>query len=233
MYTFESRVRYSEIGEDKKITLNSILNYFQDCTTFHSQSVGRGMEVLEQIRKIWVLSGWQICVNRYPSLGEKIVACTWPYEFKGFYGGRNFLLKTEEGEILAYANSLWSFLDLEKGIPCRILPEEKDAYKIEEKLDMAYAPRKIVILEQGEKKEAFTVKHHHLDTNHHVNNGQYVRMAQDYIPEDFPVHQMRAEYKKQAVLGDVIVPEVSYDQEKLIVSLCDEKKNPYAIIEFE
>ena len=77
------------------------------------------------------------------------------------------------------------------------------------------------------------IAHHHLDTNHHVNNGQYVRMAQDYIPEDFSIHQMRAEYKKQAVLGDVIVPEVSYDQGKWIVSLCDEKKNPYAIIEFE
>ena len=46
MYTFDSRVRYSEIGEDKKLTLYSLLNYFQDCTTFHSESLGRGMEVL-------------------------------------------------------------------------------------------------------------------------------------------------------------------------------------------
>ena len=38
MYTFDSRVRYSEIGEDKKLTLNSLLNYFQDCTTFSFRS---------------------------------------------------------------------------------------------------------------------------------------------------------------------------------------------------
>jgi hypothetical protein len=29
-YSFDSRVRYSEIGEDKKLTLNSIINYFQN-----------------------------------------------------------------------------------------------------------------------------------------------------------------------------------------------------------
>ena len=43
-YEFKSRVRYSEIGEDRKLTLDGILNYFQDCTTFHSEEVGLGME---------------------------------------------------------------------------------------------------------------------------------------------------------------------------------------------
>ena len=55
-YSFESRVRYSEIGEDKRLTMTGLLNYFQDCTTFHSEAVGRGMEVLESIRHVWVLS---------------------------------------------------------------------------------------------------------------------------------------------------------------------------------
>ena len=34
MYSFKSRVRYSEVGEDKKLSLNGIINYFQDCSTF-------------------------------------------------------------------------------------------------------------------------------------------------------------------------------------------------------
>ena len=41
---------------------------------------------------------------------------------------------------------------------------------------------------------------HHLDTNHHVNNCQYICMAEDFLPEDFKVYQMRAEYKMQAKL---------------------------------
>ena len=54
-YSFDSRVRYSEIGEDKKLTLNSIINYFQDCSTFHSESAGVGMEFLADKQQVWVL----------------------------------------------------------------------------------------------------------------------------------------------------------------------------------
>ena len=67
-YSFDSRVRYSEIGEDKKLTLNSIINYFQDCSTFHSESAGVGMEFLADKQQVWVLSAWQIVVERYPEL---------------------------------------------------------------------------------------------------------------------------------------------------------------------
>ena len=37
-------------------------------------------------------------------------------------------------------------------------------------------------------------------------------MAQDYLPEGFAIGQMRAEYRKSALLHDCIVPEV-FEQE--------------------
>ena len=48
MYEFESRVRYSEIGHRGTMTLPALINYFQDCSTFHSEEVGLGMERLKQ-----------------------------------------------------------------------------------------------------------------------------------------------------------------------------------------
>ena len=232
MYTFDSRVRYSEIGEDKKLTLNSLLNYFQDCTTFHSESVGRGMEVLEKAGYAWVLASWQVCVNRYPKMGENIRVCTWPYGFRGFCGERNFQLLTDQGEVLAYANSVWTFLNVKTGMPTKILPEEGAAYESEKKLDMEYAPRKILVPQTVDTMESFTVKQHHLDTNHHVNNAQYIRMAQDYIPGDYDIHQMRAEYKKQALLDDVMIPKTAKTDEIYTVALCDPDGKPYAVVEF-
>ena len=53
---------------------------------------------------------------------------------------------------------------------------------MEEKLDMDYAPRKIILPGEYQQQEAFAVQKHHLDTNHHVNNCQYVQMAMDYLP---------------------------------------------------
>ncbi|MFZ2689351.1 MAG: acyl-[acyl-carrier-protein] thioesterase, partial [Blautia wexlerae] len=76
------------------------------------------------------------------------------------------------------------------------------------------------------------VQKHHLDTNHHVNNCQYIRMAADHLPEDFKVGQLRAEYKRQAVLDNVIIPEVYMTENKEAVVLNAEDKEPYAVVEF-
>ncbi len=232
-YEFKSRVRYSEIGEDRKLTLDGILNYFQDCTTFHSEEVGLGMEKLEAKRRVWMLSGWQICVERYPALGEQLSVQTWPYDFKGFYGMRNFVLQNEAGERLAWANSLWVYVDLDTGRPARVDAEELAGYVLEPKLAMEYADRKIAVPAGGEPGESFEVKKHHLDTNHHVNNGQYIRMAEEYLPGEFRVRQMRAEYKNQARLGDRICPKVCREDGKYVVTLSDTEGKIYCIAEFK
>ena len=134
-YSFKGRVRYSEIGEDGCLTLPGIQNYYQDCCTFQSENIGQGMKALEERQRAWVLSSWQIVVNRYPGLGETIVASTAPYGFKGFLGMRNFTLKTEDGELLSYANSIWTNIDTETGLPARLTDEDTRGYELDEKLD--------------------------------------------------------------------------------------------------
>ncbi len=133
-------------------------------------------------------------------MGEPLVVSTWAYDFKGFYGYRNFLLKTEEGELLSYANSLWIFIDTESGSPARIDSEEAEGYVTEEKFPMEYAPRKVPVPKGGDQMQEFTVKHYHLDVYHHVNNGQYIQMAREFLPDNFIIHQMRAEYKSRQCL---------------------------------
>lgn len=232
-YSFDSRVRFSETGEDKKLTLNSIINYFQDCSTFHSETIGVGMDFLAERKQAWVLSAWQIVVKRYPSLCENIKITTWPYDFRRFFGDRNFIMEDEQGNRLAYANTLWTFIDMETGHPVKVDEEQVKVYELEEKLDMEYAPRKISIPSDSAEFPSFTVKSHHLDTNHHVNNGQYILMAQEYIPVGFTVKEMRAEYKKQAVLDDVIVPKVAEENGIFTVVLGSPSGEIYAIVELK
>ncbi|MEQ2371994.1 acyl-ACP thioesterase domain-containing protein [Blautia sp. CLA-JM-H16] len=231
-YSFESRVRFSEIGENGCLELPGILDYFQDCCTFESEETGLGMEALKARKRAWVLSSWQVIVKRYPKLGEHIKVTTIPYSFRGFMGMRNFILETAEGERLAWANSYWSHINTETGLPEKLTPADTDPYNLGEKLEMDYAPRKIALLKEVVKQEAFSVQKHHLDTNHHVNNCQYIRMAADYLPEDFVVHQLRAEYKRQALLGNVIIPEVYAAEDKVMVILNAEDQELYAIVEF-
>ena len=231
MYSFDSCVRYSEVGEDKKLTLNGMINYFQDCSTFQSEELQVGVGKLEALQRVWVLSSWQIVIDRYPSLCERIRISTWPYQFQGFLGWRNFTMTDGDGRMLAWANSLWTFLDTQTGRPARVPEEIENAYELEERLDMNYASRKLPMPKGGETGDPFAVQKHHLDTNHHVNNGQYIQMAREYVPEDFRIRQMRAEYKKSALLGDMIYPVTAFEDGRYTIGLCDELGKPYAVVE--
>ncbi|HJA12513.1 MAG TPA: acyl-[acyl-carrier-protein] thioesterase [Candidatus Mediterraneibacter merdipullorum] len=232
-YEFDSRVRYSEIDHRGTMTLPALINYFQDCTTFHSESVGLGMERLRKEKKAWVLSYWQVLVERYPRLNEKIRVGTFPTEFKGLFGNRNMYMLDGDGNRIACANSIWVFMDLEKGRPARPQAEHIEPYGIGEPLDMPYEDRKIEPPRENRACEPFPVRRYHIDTNEHVNNCQYVQMAMEMLPGDISVRQLRVDYKKSAVLGDMIYPRVSEEPERTVVELCDEAGKEYAVVEMK
>lgn len=232
-YTFESRVRYSEISEEGTLALGSVINYMQDCSTFQSESLGLGVEYLKEQKRVWLMNAWQLQIERLPGLGEQITVGTWSYGFKSMYGYRNFVLDDERGNHLVKANSVWVFYDLEKKRPLKVTEEEAHGYGSEPKLEMNYAERKIIIPGNGVSMASFPVRRYQIDTNGHVNNGQYVRMAQECMPEPFETGMLRAEYRKSAVYGDIICPVVAETENGCVVSLNDSEGNVFAVVEFQ
>jgi acyl-ACP thioesterase len=231
MYQFDSRVRYSETDEEGRLSLTGILNYFQDCSTFQSEDLGMGVRYLTEHGRAWWLTSWQIVIDRYPVLGEKIVISTWPYDFKGIYGYRNFTLQDQEGGYLARAASVWFFFDTVRQKPARITPEDIRGYgEAQPRLTMDYASRKIALPEEYEERPRILVSRHHLDTNHHVNNARYVEIARESLPQEISVKELRVEYKKAAVLGDYMIPRVSRTEEGYVTALYSDQGAPYAVV---
>lgn len=206
MYNFNSRIRYSEVDETGRLRLEALLDYFQDCSTFHSEDIGLGVEYLQTQNLVWVMSSWQIVAKRYPKFGETVLVGTMPYDFKGFVGYRNFLMKDEDGNDIACANTIWSLLDTRTGRPTKPPAEMLVKYELEPRLAMDYAPRRISLPENMTQGVPVEITSRYLDTNHHVNNGQFIRIALEGIEKKGQIRQLRAEYKKQAVRGEVLVP---------------------------
>ncbi len=232
MYSFDSRIRYSEVDEDKKLSVSGIINYFQDCSTFQSEDIGLGFDFLESHNRAWVLNAWQIVIKEIPRFGEKVTIGTWPYGFQSFIGYRNFVLLNERQERLAYANSVWAYLDTATGKFAKAGGYELERYKLEEKLDMDYADRKIKLADGGVSTAPIIVTEHQIDTNHHMNNQEYVKLALDLVEVKSP-HQIRVEYKKSALLGDTIYPRILMDGGEKTVVLADEEGKPYAVVALE
>lgn len=234
MYQINSRVRYSEVNSEKQLTLTALLDYLQDCCTFQGEDLGVGVDYLMHEHVAWVLSSWEIEVIRYPQLGERITVGTWPYEFKGFYGSRNFLILDETGEPLVKANSLWVFMDTEKMRPAKVNEDFMRVYgeRLEKPLEGKWGDRKIAIPQEGVQQAQIRVVRHHIDTNHHMNNSKYVQVAEEYLPEGWLVDGLRVEYKKAAMLGDALIPRVTQSANKITVVLSDEADKPCAVVEF-
>ena len=231
-YEFHSHVRYSECGEDGRLSLKAVVDYFQDTATFQGEHLGIGVGYLKKQNIAWILTSWQIITDHFPKLAEPVTAQTWAYDFRNFYGLRNLVLLDGEGRKAAWANSVWVLMDMKRMRPVKVPPLLLEKYGSDEPLEMEYAPRKIKEPETGEEMTPFAVVKTHLDTNHHVNNGQYIEMARTYLPEKFDLYETRVEYKAQAHLGDLICPKVCTEDGVVTVSLRDEEGRSYCVVRF-
>lgn len=236
MYSYQDKVRYSEVDRFGKLSVQGIVNHMQNCSTMHSESLGIGVEYLHNRKRAWVLSSWQIDFLEEIKLEDEISVGTWAYGNKGIYGYRNFHITTPEGKSLVKTNSLWIYVNTETGMPERVKPEEIDPYGKEPKLDMEYLERKIKVEGQGQTQDSFAIRKYHIDTNGHVNNSWYLQFAMEYLPDDFDetgcrLKRLRAEYKNSAVYGDVIYPVVYRQENKMIVSLNNVEEKAYCVVE--
>ena len=83
VYTFQTRVRYSECSAGGQVRLSGILDYLQDTCTMQAEDLGVGVRYMREHQTAWVLNSWQADICRYPELGEQITIRTWPYGFQG------------------------------------------------------------------------------------------------------------------------------------------------------
>lgn len=233
MYSYDAIVRYSETGGRKESNMASMANYFQDCAILQSEDVGIGLDYLAEHHRAWFLISWQIEVDRYPAMGEKIKVRTWAYDFKASLGFRNIDILDEDGVRIVKAASIWSYVDTETLRPVRIDEEVSAAYPMEPAIDMEYAPRKIKLFEDHEMVDTRKVMQYQIDSNNHMNNEAYIALAQEYVEDISAIRAVRAEYKMQYVKDDVIVVKRAQEGNLLQILLCGENSVIKCVVQFE
>ena len=231
-YSFNSRVRYSETDFKGNLSMSGIMNYIQDCSTYQSESLGLGIDHLKSVNRAWLVVAWNIVIERQISLGTNIKISTWAEKFKTIYGSRNFTISDDEDNICVKANSLWVHINTENRHPVKAEESEMTPYGEGETLDIETAVRKYNAPEKCVECESFKVKKHYLDSNGHVNNAWYITWAEEYLDSDFEVKEIKVFYQKEAVYGDMILPGISKEDDKVTVLFNSEDKHLHAAVEF-
>ncbi len=232
MYTYEMNAGYSVMDASLRMTVPAILDCFQDAAIFEAENGRITVDYLYSRHLAWLLSSWQIVIGRRPKLNERIKIATAPYDFRGFLGYRNFVMNGEDGAVIVRAASLWTLVDTQKGCPVRPTQEMQDGYELAPKLEMEYAPRKIALFGDGEERAHFKIRRYQIDSNQHMNNVEYVRLAMEVLPQDAAIRELRAEYKKAARCGDEVTAAAVEAEGRHQVVLSDTEGSVYAVVEF-
>ncbi len=233
-YEYTDRISFSRCDVNRKLSITSLIDAFQDASIFQSEDAGVGIDYLRERNLLWVLNYWEIEIGKMPGLCDTVRVGTYPYDFKSFMGYRNFYLKDEDGKYLVKANTTWTMVDTEKMTPVKAPENIVGAYELGIKLDMTYSPRKILLPDIDEcdvfNADVRTVELHHLDTNLHVNNCQYINFALTAAGEDMDISVLRADYRQQAHLKDRIYPVVYVKDNERTIALNDEEGKPYSVV---
>ena len=116
-----------------------------------------------------------------------ITVRTWAQDYNRLKAVRNYEVLDENGEIMAYASSVWTAIDPVDGTILRLTPELMDGYQGEPDQvlfpDVKYAknmPADLEIL-RSVKRQVFRSM---IDCNHHVHNTAYLDLAREALPEE-------------------------------------------------
>lgn len=233
MYSFDSRVRYSECDARGLLSLEGMIDYLQDCSTFQSEELGIGLDFMRAHHFAWFISAWQIWIDRLPEFAEPITVSTWSTGVKRTSAGRNFTIVDAQGKSCVRADSLWFVFDTQERRPIRIPDSEKAYDQGDAPLDLPPTKRKLPVEGPFEDMPRVLVSAEHLDTNGHVNNAQYVRMAVDALGGELSPRRIYVQYKQMALPGDLIVPRVHQADYGATVDLCDPEGNTFAVVRLD
>ena len=242
MYSYDSTVRYSECDGNGNLTLLAMINYLQDGSIFHSEELDRGVRYSAEHHQAWLIAAWQIEIARLPRFMEHITIETWCYDVARTLAARNFVIKNSKGDELVRADSLWFVFDSAAGRPIRIPKEQMVFQGTEPRLDMPPTSRRLPVEGSFVEAEPITVGELHLDSNRHVNNAQYLGMAtnaigqvlgHEAISQTPNIARICVQYKRQALLGDTIVPRVHTGEGVCTVDLADEAGDTFSVVRIE
>lgn len=232
MFSYKDNVRYSDVDKNGKLPLYGVLAYFQNCINQHSFDIGKDYEAMETLGKVWVLISWKIKVVKEVKAYDKIEVGTWSHGFDRMYGYRNYIMYDEEGNRVAYADTKWVLIDINTRMPQRPTEEDLEGYVKGEAIDMPECSRRLKLSEDREKKEPVKVLKTYIDTNGHMNNTAYFRLADEYIPEEFKYNTVDAVYVKETTEGMTMVPYVHKEENGVGISFESEDGIVFTKIKF-
>lgn len=222
-------VHYYEAGPDRKLTLPSLVRYFEDIAILHSSSLGLDLAWYERETCGWMLLKWDISVERMPEFGETVRLGTKVHAMRSFMADRDFELRDASGALLSVGRSNWLLVDTVRRRPLRVQESQYSAFGVPPETSALF--RSLGDLDfsvEGADPHPVRAMDRDIDTNGHVNNVSYLEWALDSLPAGFARQYspaaVRVQYRKE--LGPGSPAEVFSVLQTAGAAACDQGAGP-------
>lgn len=221
MFRLDYRVTTSCCDEDGKLKLYSALQMMQDCSEMWIDTEPTVANYFKRENMAQLLASRQVEIIRVPSYKEELHVETSVWEMKSMFGFRNTFIYDANNQPCYRTWSQGAFVDKATGRLAKVADEVIASMNLEARREMNYMERRIVLPQEAviTEHEPIPVLRNDIDYNHHMNNANYVRIAMELLPKDFPVKNLRVEFKIAAKMGDELTPQTIETKEAFYVLL--------------
>ena len=237
IFTYEYKIRYTDVGTDNKLTLKALVATLQQAAISHSEQAGYGVSNIEKTKLAWLLLDWRVKVFSYPNSDDFLTVKTWPRVFDKLYSYRDFEVFDKNNNLIAIASSKWFAIDTENKKIRKLTPEIGEAYgePITKCVFENVFEEKLKIPEELKLNFDYKIQRRDLDTNKHVNNLNYIDFALETLDEDIYNNSnftnLEVIYKKEIKLYEKINCYYSFEDNKHIVTIkSEDNETLHAII---
>jgi acyl-ACP thioesterase len=222
-YEKKYQVNYYNVDNSFRLSLTSLLRFFEDLAITHSDASGLGFDFYNKNKVLWFLTRWLVKIESLPKLGDEITIVTSPSAFNNFYANREFEVYDSSLKLIITANTLWVFLDAATRKPKRVPEEVYHGYGLSDDGKKYFTKlEEIKPVDEAYSKVFFKILRRDLDYNNHLNNSHYVTYGLETIPTEIQdklqLTDVVVNYLQEAYINESIAVSLKTDQTEESVS---------------
>lgn len=180
-YTVEYIPEFADCDKKYDIKPQVLLAWCAELAGNHLRSRNITREQMWKDGQVFLLTRAAVHFEKVPQYNNKLYMTTWEGGTKGSQFTRKFAVKDTDGNILCDVDTMWALVNPHSHKICRPSEYIYEQIPCEDEVEAKVIKFKA---EAPEKIKDYTFVYSDIDANGHVNNGVYLRLMSDIIPQE-------------------------------------------------
>lgn len=184
-------VPFFDCDKFRQMTVMSMINNMILTSTNQLETLGYGEKWMAEQHLGWVVTQYDLIIDRPPVEEEKIVISTWIQNYNKFFSYRNYAINDLSGNRLVTLRSVWVALNLDAR---KLTPLSVDMMKDIGGSDNVVVKTPKILINQDllKDEQKFQIRYSDIDTNNHITNTSYITWIFESLGIDFlSNHQLK------------------------------------------